>query len=300
MGKATSLWRASVAVLVSGLLISSVHAVTTMDILALYGLTPAIDADAISEALYAAQQQLRSAEEVELYNEITASMTTTEIDVTIQSTLQTVASLSLEVKGGIDLPLEEILRLEAAYTTNVAMLNRLLSTKESYFVSPLDAPDVDKDALGSTIAALTETLSKARSGSELGALNLYPLLGYTPTVTSHFGTRYDPLGSGIDFHEGVDLSAPIGTPVLACFNGVVQSAGYSTTSGYYVWLSHGDEIKTFYCHLDEVLVDSGEEVTQSTVIAYSGNTGTRTTGPHLHLGLYIGGVAVDPEVVLSW
>ncbi|WP_304942923.1 peptidoglycan DD-metalloendopeptidase family protein [Vallitalea guaymasensis] len=142
---------------------------------------------------------------------------------------------------------------------------------------------------------------EAVSYPELGDItNLEYPLKKPSHVTSDFGTRLDPIGKvKQQFHNGIDLSAQVKTEVTALFNGTVETAGYSNELGYYVILNHGKGIKTIYGHLNHYIVYQGQQVNQYEVIASSGNSGSRSTGPHLHLGLYINGEAVDPSKVFK-
>ena len=108
-------------------------------------------------------------------------------------------------------------------------------------------------------------------------------------LTSPFGNRTSPFTKEADFHAGIDLAAPIGTPVMAPADGVVafsgriplrQSVGW-WRYGNLVAVRHGERFITLYGHCDETRVRSGERVRQGQVIATVGETGWSTT-PHLH------------------
>jgi murein DD-endopeptidase MepM/ murein hydrolase activator NlpD len=124
---------------------------------------------------------------------------------------------------------------------------------------------------------------------------LWPLAG---PVVSGWGMRQSPMGgSGGEFHDGIDLAVPIGTPVAAVADGIVTSAGWYGGYGWYVALDHGHGLISFYGHLCRILVPKGAFVRRGQEIARSGATG-RVTGPHLHFGLHVRGVSVDPEALL--
>jgi murein DD-endopeptidase MepM/ murein hydrolase activator NlpD len=112
-------------------------------------------------------------------------------------------------------------------------------------------------------------------------------------MTSGFGNRNHPLLGYMRAHAGVDYGAPIGTPVWAVGDGVVESAGWNGGCGKAVILRHRNGYETVYCHLSGVSVSAGKHVTQKQVIGYSGNTGL-STGPHLHYGVKQGGRYVNP------
>lgn len=112
-------------------------------------------------------------------------------------------------------------------------------------------------------------------------------------ITSPGGLRYNPVTLRREFHDGIDIAAPIDTPVVAPREGLVLAVGYSMTWGRFVRLSHHDGYVSFMAHLNRVIVDVGEEILQGQQVAYSGNTG-RSTGPHLHFGIFKNGQYVNP------
>ncbi|MBD2020389.1 M23 family metallopeptidase [Leptolyngbya sp. FACHB-36] len=110
---------------------------------------------------------------------------------------------------------------------------------------------------------------------------LFPLANPAP-VTSAYGWRSHPVLGNQRFHNGVDIGAPTGTPVLAAYSGKVASADEMGGYGLAVVLEHNNGTQnTLYAHLSEILVRPGEQVTQGTVIGRVGSTGL-STGPHLH------------------
>jgi murein DD-endopeptidase MepM/ murein hydrolase activator NlpD len=111
--------------------------------------------------------------------------------------------------------------------------------------------------------------------------------------SSGFGNRVDPFTGANSFHEGVDLLAPRGTPVIAPADGVVTFA--STRSGYglVVAIDHGNGITTLFAHLGSVKVLNGQSVKRGQTIATVGTSG-RATAPHAHYEVHTGGKAVDP------
>ncbi len=115
----------------------------------------------------------------------------------------------------------------------------------------------------------------------------------TGVVTSLFGRRTDPVGSGAQFHPGIDIYVPYGTPVRAVQRGRVRFAGYLDRYGKTVVLSHGRKIRTLYAHNSQLSVRKGQRVRKGQVIALSGATG-RTTGPHVHYEVWVRGRCIDP------
>ncbi|RPJ08767.1 MAG: M23 family metallopeptidase [Spirochaetaceae bacterium] len=118
-----------------------------------------------------------------------------------------------------------------------------------------------------------------------------------PVKTSSYGSRRDPFSGGNSFHSGIDLGAPVGTPVLAARDGTVTFCGYNEILGNYIIISHSGGYETVYGHLSAFLVATGSKIQTGTIIGRVGMTG-RTTGPHLHFEIRQKGVATDPENLL--
>ena len=112
-------------------------------------------------------------------------------------------------------------------------------------------------------------------------------------LTSDFGMRWHPVLGGRHQHKGVDLGAPIGTPIHAAADGMVSRADWFSSYGLYVSLEHGGNIETRYGHMSRLAVAAGQMVHKGDVIGYVGTTG-RSTGPHLHYEVRIAGEAVNP------
>jgi murein DD-endopeptidase MepM/ murein hydrolase activator NlpD len=117
-------------------------------------------------------------------------------------------------------------------------------------------------------------------------------------VTSEFGRRPNPLGKGHVFHRGIDLAAPVGTPVYAVAAGTVIRASRDRTYGNVVVINHHNGYKTLYAHNSQLLVKAGERVKPGQSIAKVGSTG-HSTGPHLHFEIHRSGQRVDPGPYLA-
>ncbi len=124
--------------------------------------------------------------------------------------------------------------------------------------------------------------------------------GSTPTIapvmgiiTDGFGRRTDPFTGRQAFHQGLDLAARRGTPVIATADGVVVFSGRDGGFGRVVKLSHGFGYTTVFGHLDKILVKPGDEVRRGDTIGLLGSSG-RSTGPHLHYEVHVDGRAVNP------
>ncbi len=114
-------------------------------------------------------------------------------------------------------------------------------------------------------------------------------------ITSEFGFREHPVYGGERFHTGLDIGVTEGTPVKAAFTGKVTFAGYDDSFGNYIEISHGNAIKTLYCHLQSFYSDENDLVEAGQVIGFAGSTGV-ATGPHLHFEIRINGVSYDPYI----
>ncbi len=131
---------------------------------------------------------------------------------------------------------------------------------------------------------------------------LFPLAIPAP-ITSVFGWRIHPISGVPRFHQGLDLGAPSGTPVLAAHTGTVELADFLGGYGLTVILRHANNTQsTLYGHLSQIFVKPGELIQQGAVIALVGSTGY-STGPHLHFEVQQwtdqGWVAVDPLPALN-
>jgi murein DD-endopeptidase MepM/ murein hydrolase activator NlpD len=132
------------------------------------------------------------------------------------------------------------------------------------------------------------------SGSNMP--DMWPVLG---PINSGFGEREDPIlgvGTG-EFHKGVDIGAPDGTPVHAPADGRVVKAGMGTGYGREIQIDHGNGIVTVYGHLSGWNVTDGESVVKGQVIGFTGHSG-HTQGHHLHYEVQVRGNAVNPHKYL--
>ncbi len=113
------------------------------------------------------------------------------------------------------------------------------------------------------------------------------------TITSPFGWRHSPFGSGLEFHQGLDIGAPMGATITAAAGGTVINAGWYGGYGNYILIDHGGGISTGYGHCSQIFVANGQQVQKGQAIGAVGSTGA-STGPHLHFEVRINGKPVDP------
>ena len=144
--------------------------------------------------------------------------------------------------------------------------------------------------LRASLAEATDSLAAHRD-LLLATPSILPVAG---VLSSRFAaSRFHPIHHRALPHEGVDISAPRGTPILAAANGQVVFAGWRSGWGNTVEIDHGYGYLTRYAHSSKILVRRGQRVVRGEVIANVGNTGISTSS-HLHYEVRIGGVAVNP------
>lgn len=144
-----------------------------------------------------------------------------------------------------------------------------------------------------TISRLQRTYPRAWQKNVIPTI--WPVNG---RLLSRFGERTDPFSGEGAFHKGVDISAPMGTPVHAAADGIVLQAEYGSGWGKSVVIDHGNGMRTLYAHLSRYAVVPGQEIRRGEVLGYSGMTG-RATSPHLHFEVRLGGAAVNPYPYLT-
>jgi len=176
-----------------------------------------------------------------------------------------------------------------AYEGDIAQKEAAIKEYEAY-IKELDE----------AIAALEKALKEMEGSSNIsydGGMFKWPAPSYT-RITSPFGWREHPVYGGQRFHNGVDMAAPGGSPILAAYDGEVAAAAYSSSMGNYIYLNHGSGLVTIYMHASALYVTKGQKVSKGDKIAAVGTTGT-STGNHLHFGVRLNGSYVDPMTYLK-
>jgi murein DD-endopeptidase MepM/ murein hydrolase activator NlpD len=173
----------------------------------------------------------------------------------------------------------EVAQIEDLSATEEAQLEALIVERQRQIEAQREAARRAAGIAGTTSAP--------------GALS-WPVSG---TITSPFGYRRNPFGGGMEFHQGLDIAAPMGTTITAAASGTVISAGWYGGYGNYILIDHGGGMATGYGHCSQIFVSVGQQVQKGQAIGAVGSTGA-STGPHLHFEVRINGKPVDPAAYL--
>ncbi|MGL5254336.1 MAG: peptidoglycan DD-metalloendopeptidase family protein [Brevinema sp.] len=178
----------------------------------------------------------------------------------------------------------------AKKTENIEEIAKLygISSEEIMAVNSLRSSEI---AGGTTLFLPGASLSAKAMADILGYLFVRPVKSYR--FTSGFGMRRHPFGLGRRLHAGIDLAAPIGTPVHAAREGKIVFAGSSGNYGLMIRIQHNNGFSTVYAHLSRIRVQEGAWVSANQRIGDVGNTG-RSTGPHLHFEVRKYGKPINP------
>ena len=200
---------------------------------------------------------------------------------------------------------QDIKRLyERRIATNFGLITGYSYTKEwnALIKQSLKLADIFAvfDFKFSTLRSYAKELEVSINKLDQYLLDRESLLRSTPSllpsrgwITSYYGPRVSHYSKRVKMHEGLDVGAPIGTPVVAPADGIIKVAGKNPGFGYYVEIDHGYGVETLYAHNSKLHVRKGEVVKRGDLIARVGNTGL-STGPHLHYEVRVNGTPVDP------
>ena len=181
----------------------------------------------------------------------------------------------------------------AVYENDINNREKLLKEYEA----EIAAQNAEIKALEDAVAAEKAALAAATKRTYDGGMFAWPAPSYT-RISDDYGYRIHPILNVKQFHNGVDMAAPGGSPILAAYNGTVVSAAYSSSMGNYIMIDHGDNLYTIYMHASALYVSKGQEVVKGQKIAAVGTTG-RSTGNHLHFSVRLNGSYVSPWNYLS-
>ncbi|OIP56898.1 MAG: peptidase M23 [Helicobacteraceae bacterium CG2_30_36_10] len=156
-----------------------------------------------------------------------------------------------------------------------------------------------------TDVPLIERVNKTKLDSQQMATLLQFIPSGSPIeykgITSKFGYRIHPTLGTRELHRGSDMRAAMRTPVYATADGIVEYAGLHNRSGYgrLIILQHNYGFKTYFGHLNEIVIKSGQFIKKGDLLAYTGNTGM-SNGPHLHYEVRFISRTVNPFWFIKW
>lgn len=210
---------------------------------------------------------------------------------------------SLEEEKGV---LDEA---KASVEAEEAALNELISTKQDEMykmtsdiqskeqaIKEYEADIAEQNetikALEAIVAEERKKLAAEQGRKYDGGMFAWPAPSYK-RISDDYGNRIHPILGTQQFHNGIDMAAPGGSPILAAYDGTVVAAAYNGSMGNYVMIDHGDSLYTIYMHASALYVSKGQEVRKGDTIAAVGSTG-RSTGNHLHFSVRLNGSYVNP------
>ena len=193
---------------------------------------------------------------------------------------------------------ETVLTIELTHKTAKEMRTEYaFNAQQNEYLTLLSGEDTAElwgQLLGGFTSVGDEVMTPAGNWQPTGALQ-WPLT-VPGTITSQFGYRTDPISGETSYHNGTDIAAPEGSPILAAAGGTVTIANaldsWGGSYGYYVKLDHGNGLETLYAHCSSICITTGQQVKAGQVIGYVGQTG-RATGSHLHFEVYQNGQRID-------
>lgn len=213
------------------------------------------------------------------------------------------------VKAQLEEDRDYLQQAKAGVESEEASLNALIKEKENTITAVTADIDNKEAAIAeyeADIAEQNETIAmlekivaeeKARLAEENGlkydgGMFKWPAPSYV-RISDDYGNRIHPILGVQQFHNGVDMAASGGSPILAAYDGKVVAADYSGSMGNYIMIDHGDGLYTIYMHASALYVSKGDFVTKGQNIAAVGSTG-RSTGNHLHFSVRLNGSYVSP------
>ena len=202
-----------------------------------------------------------------------------------------------EAKAGVEQEEASLAQLISDKETEIVAKQGDISNKEAAiaeYEAEIQAQNELIASLEAAVAAERKKLAEenAKKLTYDGGMFAFPAPSYT-RISDDYGNRIHPTLGVEKFHNGIDLAAPNGSPILAAYDGEVVAASYSSSMGNYVMIDHGDSLYTIYMHASALYVSKGDAVTKGQQIAAVGSTG-RSTGPHLHFGVRKNGGYVSP------
>jgi len=197
--------------------------------------------------------------------------------------------------------LQQVLHYNQAYIESVKKvllgeINPQKTNKDSIIQTELNKIETQKFLPSKADSILREEVANEdkynlfeKAEQKVNTVLFAPVKG---TITNGFSEN--------EKHFAVDIALPIGTPIKSIANGTIIFADWTPTNGNVIIISHPEEIMSVYKHCESISKTQGDIVRTGEVIATSGNTGSQTTGAHLHFELWKNGLAIDPTYFIEF
>ena len=182
----------------------------------------------------------------------------------------------------------------ANYSTKIQNTEAAISNYEAEYAAEVATIEALEAKILEEKKAIAATMNRIVYD---GGQFVWPAPQYT-RITEEFGWRTHPITGRSEFHSGLDMGAPGGSPILAAYDGVVVASAYNWSMGNYIMIDHGDGLYTVYMHASKLYVSSGDVVVAGETIAAVGTTGS-STGNHLHFSVRLNGQYVNPWPYLT-
>lgn len=200
-----------------------------------------------------------------------------------------------EAKAAVEEEEKALNELIAAKEQEVYNISSDINSKEAAikeYEAEIAAENETIKALEAAVAEEKRKLAAEQGRRYDGGIFAWPAPSFK-RISDDYGNRMHPILGVQKFHNGVDMAAPGGSPILSAYDGTVVAAAYSSSMGNYIMIDHGDGLYTIYMHASALYVSKGAEVSKGETIAAVGSTG-RSTGNHLHFGVRLNGNYVSP------
>lgn len=223
-------------------------------------------------------------------------------DYNILKRLKTAKEQVANMKQKLDKDLETNALLQAEVNEQKETMEALVAEKSAQVAEYEESISIQEEEVAkyaaaqaeaeSIIAAAEAAASSSATSTYTGGVFVWPAPGNN-RITSYFGSRNAPTPGASSDHKGIDIACNTGDSIVAAAAGTVIVSTYNYAEGNYICIDHGGGVVTVYMHNSALLVSVGETVVAGQQIAQAGSTGY-STGPHLHFGVRMDGVYVDP------